>query len=258
MPTAAPTTPDAPRACALCRSAGPGACLAAERRRPEQGRHRLDAHLHRAGAAHVGPGAGALLRRPGAHQEHALGAHAGVRRLLADHGAVVHLRLLDRLHAGQCGDRGLRAGCSSPAPSIQKPALFATSRPTPAAPRCTSSCTSAFQATFAAITCCLILGSVVERISSPRCSCSSSSGSPSATARSRTWCGTGRGRMPTPAPDRESGCHATGGLIWQWGALDFAGGTVVHINAGVAGLVGAFVLGQAASASAASPWRRTA
>ena len=28
------------------------------------------------------------------------------------------------------------------------------------------------------------------------------------------------------------------GLIWQWGALDFAGGTVVHINAAVAGLVG--------------------
>src|SRR5216110_2639458 len=37
---------------------------------------------------------------------------------------------------------------------------------------------------------------------------------------------------------------ATGGLIWRWGALDFAGGTVVHINAGVAGLVGAFVLGK--------------
>ena len=38
--------------------------------------------------------------------------------------------------------------------------------------------------------------------------------------------------------------NATGGLIWQWGALDFAGGTVVHINAGVAGLVGAIVLGK--------------
>jgi Amt family ammonium transporter len=34
------------------------------------------------------------------------------------------------------------------------------------------------------------------------------------------------------------------GLIWQWGALDFAGGTVVHINAGIAGLVGAYVLGK--------------
>ena len=37
---------------------------------------------------------------------------------------------------------------------------------------------------------------------------------------------------------------ATAGLIWSWGALDFAGGTVVHINAGVAGLVGAIVLGK--------------
>ncbi len=34
------------------------------------------------------------------------------------------------------------------------------------------------------------------------------------------------------------------GLIYKWGALDFAGGTVVHINAGIAGLVGAFVLGK--------------
>ena len=35
-----------------------------------------------------------------------------------------------------------------------------------------------------------------------------------------------------------------GGLLAQDGALDFAGGTVVHINAGVAGLVGAYVLGK--------------
>ena len=34
------------------------------------------------------------------------------------------------------------------------------------------------------------------------------------------------------------------GLIWQMGALDFAGGTVVHINAGIAGLVGAYVIGK--------------
>ncbi|MCP8938663.1 ammonium transporter [Alsobacter sp. SYSU M60028] len=37
---------------------------------------------------------------------------------------------------------------------------------------------------------------------------------------------------------------ADAGLIYKWGALDFAGGTVVHINAGIAGLVGAILLGK--------------
>ncbi|MBF7142314.1 MULTISPECIES: ammonium transporter [Pseudomonas] len=35
-----------------------------------------------------------------------------------------------------------------------------------------------------------------------------------------------------------------GGLLWDWGVLDFAGGTVVHINAGIAGLVTCLVLGK--------------
>ena len=34
------------------------------------------------------------------------------------------------------------------------------------------------------------------------------------------------------------------GLLWGWGALDFAGGTVVHINAGIAGLVGCLIIGK--------------
>jgi ammonium transporter, Amt family len=38
--------------------------------------------------------------------------------------------------------------------------------------------------------------------------------------------------------------NADAGLIFQWGALDFAGGTVVHINAGIAGLVGCVMLGK--------------
>ena len=38
--------------------------------------------------------------------------------------------------------------------------------------------------------------------------------------------------------------NATAGWLWQKGALDFAGGTVVHINAGVAGLVVAAFLGK--------------
>lgn len=42
----------------------------------------------------------------------------------------------------------------------------------------------------------------------------------------------------------EGGDEATTGLIFGWGALDFAGGTVVHINAGVSALVGALILGK--------------
>ncbi len=38
--------------------------------------------------------------------------------------------------------------------------------------------------------------------------------------------------------------NATNGYLFQWGAIDFAGGTVVHINAGVAGLVCALMLGK--------------
>ena len=35
-----------------------------------------------------------------------------------------------------------------------------------------------------------------------------------------------------------------GGLFWDWGVIDFAGGTVVHINAGVAGLVACLMVGK--------------
>jgi Amt family ammonium transporter len=38
--------------------------------------------------------------------------------------------------------------------------------------------------------------------------------------------------------------QATAGFLFQKGALDFAGGTVVHINAAVAGLVGAYMIGR--------------
>ncbi len=104
-----------------------------------------------------------------------------------------------------------------------------------------------FQATFAAITCCLILGSLVERIKF------------SAVLLFLTLWFT-FSYLPVchmvwywPGPDAYTAgltsaavdkLNATGGLIWQWGALDFAGGTVVHINSGVAGLVGAIVLGK--------------
>ncbi len=45
-------------------------------------------------------------------------------------------------------------------------------------------------------------------------------------------------------PDFLSDNTADAGLLWGMGALDFAGGTVVHINAGIAGLMGCLVIGK--------------
>jgi ammonium transporter, Amt family len=102
----------------------------------------------------------------------------------------------------------------------------------------------AFQATFAAITCCLVLGSLVERVKFS-----------AALVFLAIWftfsyCPIAHMVWYWPGPDaftsEATAAHvaSTGGLIWQWGALDFAGGTVVHINSGVAGLVGAILLGK--------------
>lgn len=51
---------------------------------------------------------------------------------------------------------------------------------------------------------------------------------------------------PDAFTSAEAGAKAKelAGFLFQKGALDFAGGTVVHINAGIAGLVGALVLGK--------------
>src|SRR6187551_807199 len=46
-----------------------------------------------------------------------------------------------------------------------------------------------------------------------------------------------------PGPDFTAGLPDDHGFLWGKGALDFAGGTVVHINAGIAGLVGCLVIG---------------
>ena len=102
----------------------------------------------------------------------------------------------------------------------------------------------AFQGTFAAITCCLILGSLVERIRFPALLLFlviwfTFSYCPIA---HMVWYWAGPDAYTSP--DKVEAANQSAGLIWQWGALDFAGGTVVHINAGVAGLVGAIVLGK--------------
>jgi Amt family ammonium transporter len=102
----------------------------------------------------------------------------------------------------------------------------------------------AFQATFAAITVCLILGAIVERIKFSAVLIFSIlwftiSYLPVA---HMVWFWMGPDAYT--AADVADAMTAKAGFIWQMGALDFAGGTVVHINAGVAGLVGAYMLGK--------------
>ena len=46
------------------------------------------------------------------------------------------------------------------------------------------------------------------------------------------------------AQDALDAVNADAGLLFKMGALDFAGGTVVHINAGIAGFVGCLMLGK--------------
>ena len=102
----------------------------------------------------------------------------------------------------------------------------------------------AFQATFAAITCCLILGAFAERIKFSAVLIFVALWLTFAYApiAHMVWFWMG----PDAYTSAKVADELTGkaGLIWQWGALDFAGGTVVHINAGIAGLVGAYLVGK--------------
>ena len=83
----------------------------------------------------------------------------------------------------------------------------------------------AFQGTFAAITCCLIVGAFAERIKFS-----------AVLLFMAIWFTLSYVPM----------AHIVwgGGLLAKDGALDFAGGTVVHINSGIAGLVGAYMVGK--------------
>jgi len=103
---------------------------------------------------------------------------------------------------------------------------------------------AAFQATFAGITCALIVGAFAERMKFSAVLAFmvlwfTFSYAPIA---HMVWFWMG--------PDAYTGkevvdaMNAKAGYLWQSGALDFAGGTVVHINAAVAGLVGAYMVGK--------------
>ena len=103
---------------------------------------------------------------------------------------------------------------------------------------------AAFQATFAGITCALIVGAFAERMKFSAVLMFmviwfTFSYAPIA---HMVWFWMG----PDAYTSKEvvDGMTAKAGYIWQSGALDFAGGTVVHINAAVAGLVGAYMLGK--------------
>jgi Amt family ammonium transporter len=84
----------------------------------------------------------------------------------------------------------------------------------------------AFQLTFAAITPALIVGAVAERMRFGPLLVFTAAWFTLAylPIAHMTWAG-------------------PGGLFWDWGVIDFAGGTVVHVNAGVAGLVACLGLG---------------
>ena len=103
---------------------------------------------------------------------------------------------------------------------------------------------AAFQATFAGITCALIVGAFAERIKFSAVLLFmvlwfTFSYLPIA---HMVWFWMGPDAYT--AKDVVDAMNGKAGQIWQWGALDFAGGTVVHINAAVAGLVGAFMVGK--------------
>ena len=102
----------------------------------------------------------------------------------------------------------------------------------------------AFQATFAAITCCLILGAFAERAKFAAVLIFMVLWFTFAYAPIAHMVWFWAGPDAYTAANVVDATNAKAGLIWQWGALDFAGGTVVHINAGVAGLVGAYMIGK--------------
>ncbi|MBE2260007.1 MAG: ammonium transporter [Rhodobacteraceae bacterium] len=101
-----------------------------------------------------------------------------------------------------------------------------------------------FQGAFAAITCCLIVGAFAERARFAAILVFmviwfTLSYAPMA---HMVWYWAGPDAYVDAAAAEAAG--ATAGFLFQKGALDFAGGTVVHINAAVAGLVGAFMIGK--------------
>ncbi|MFZ5543845.1 MAG: ammonium transporter [Pseudomonadota bacterium] len=103
---------------------------------------------------------------------------------------------------------------------------------------------AAFQATFAGITCCLIVGAFAERIKFSAVLLFMALWFTFSYAPIAHMVWYWMGPDAYASADVVDAMNAKAGFLWQMGALDFAGGTVVHINAAVAGLVGAFLVGK--------------
>ncbi len=102
----------------------------------------------------------------------------------------------------------------------------------------------AFQGTFAAITPCLIVGAFAERMkfSALLIFVTSWLVLSYLPIAHMVWFWDGPDAYTDAATTATATAHA--GYLFALGALDFAGGTVVHINAGIAGLVGALLIGK--------------
>jgi ammonium transporter, Amt family len=102
-----------------------------------------------------------------------------------------------------------------------------------------------FQATFAAITPCLIVGAFAERIKFSAMLVFMVIWFTFAylPIAHMVWWWAGPDAY-TGATDGGAELLSQAGFLFQKGALDFAGGTVVHINAGIAGLMGCLVIGK--------------
>ncbi len=103
---------------------------------------------------------------------------------------------------------------------------------------------AAFQATFAAITCTLIVGAFAERMKFSAVLMFMALWFTFSYAPIAHMVWFWMGPDAYTAKDVVDSMNGKAGYIWQMGALDFAGGTVVHINAAVAGLVGAYMVGK--------------
>ena len=103
---------------------------------------------------------------------------------------------------------------------------------------------AAFQATFAGITCALIVGAFAERMKFSAVLMFSALWFTFCYAPIAHMVWFWMGPDAYAAKDVVDAMNAKAGYVWQSGALDFAGGTVVHINAAVAGLVGAYMVGK--------------